>query len=64
MNQPAPGSLAANADQIVFHFDGNNYDPDDIAAVPIAALLAKADRKRRVGKECIPPCRSRGAPDH
>ncbi|MEM1278400.1 MAG: hypothetical protein AAGH74_17905, partial [Pseudomonadota bacterium] len=29
-------------DKIVFHFDGNNNDPDDIAAMPIAAMLAKA----------------------
>lgn len=34
--------LVAQADQIVFHFDGNNNDPDDIAAVAVAALLAKA----------------------
>ncbi|CAN0478688.1 unnamed protein product, partial [Hapterophycus canaliculatus] len=27
-------------DQILFHFDGNNNDEDDIAAIPVAALLA------------------------
>ena len=37
-----PGTLAAKADHIIFHFDGNNNDPDDIAAIPVAALLAKA----------------------
>ncbi|GAA0780461.1 hypothetical protein E1180_09960 [Roseibium denhamense] len=44
--QPAPplaaDVLASQFDQIVFHFDGNNNDPDDIAALPIAALLADA----------------------
>ncbi|MFK7942187.1 MAG: malectin [Paracoccaceae bacterium] len=35
----ASGSLVAQADKIVFHFDGNNLDEDDIAAMPIAALL-------------------------
>ncbi|MGF1445243.1 MAG: Ig-like domain-containing protein [Pikeienuella sp.] len=37
-----PMGLAAQAEQIVFHFDGNNNDKDDIAAIPVAALLAKA----------------------
>ncbi|MEM6678489.1 MAG: Ig-like domain-containing protein, partial [Pseudomonadota bacterium] len=32
----------AMADRIVFHFDGNNQDADDIAAIAVAALLAKA----------------------
>ncbi|MEM9044242.1 MAG: Ig-like domain-containing protein [Pseudomonadota bacterium] len=34
--------FAGEYDRIVFHFDGNNNDPDDIAAMPIAALIAKA----------------------
>ncbi|MEL6977734.1 MAG: hypothetical protein AAGM38_03530 [Pseudomonadota bacterium] len=38
----APNGLAATSDQIIFHFDGNNNDSDDIAALPIAALLSKA----------------------
>ncbi|MEO1175507.1 MAG: hypothetical protein AAFX94_26190, partial [Myxococcota bacterium] len=29
-------------ERVVFHFDGNNNDPDDIAAIAVAALLAKA----------------------
>lgn len=29
-------------DAIIFHFDGNNNDPDDIAGLPIAATLARA----------------------
>ncbi|MEL6235594.1 MAG: Ig-like domain-containing protein, partial [Pseudomonadota bacterium] len=33
---------AGNYDRIVFHFDGNNNDPDDIAAMAVAALIAKA----------------------
>ncbi|MEL6206947.1 MAG: calcium-binding protein, partial [Pseudomonadota bacterium] len=37
-----PQGLAMQADHIVFHFDGNNNDRDDIAAIPIAALLAEA----------------------
>ncbi|MEM9047476.1 MAG: SdrD B-like domain-containing protein [Pseudomonadota bacterium] len=37
-----PDGLAGQADHIVFHFDGNNNDRDDISAIPIAALLAKA----------------------
>ncbi|MEM8598065.1 MAG: Ig-like domain-containing protein, partial [Pseudomonadota bacterium] len=37
-----PNGLAAMADRIVFHFDGNNQDADDIAAIAVAALLAKA----------------------
>lgn len=37
-----PNGLFAQADHVVFHFDGNNNDPDDIAALPVAALLAKA----------------------
>ncbi|MTH96777.1 hypothetical protein E1297_12330 [Roseibium sp. RKSG952] len=40
---PLPDNvLASQYDQIVCHFDGNNNDPDDIAAIPIAALLADA----------------------
>ena len=38
----APGSLVDQADKIVFHFDGNNLDEDDIAAMPIAAMLTAA----------------------
>ena len=37
-----PNGLAAWADEIVFQYDGNQGDPDDIAAMPIAALMAKA----------------------
>ena len=37
-----PNGLFAAADHVVFHFDGNNNDRDDIAALPMAALLAKA----------------------
>ncbi|MEL6220278.1 MAG: hypothetical protein AAFR79_17745 [Pseudomonadota bacterium] len=39
-----PSSLIGSGsfDRVVFHFDGNNNDPDDIAALPIAALIAKA----------------------
>ncbi|MEM9148378.1 MAG: hypothetical protein AAGC57_19615 [Pseudomonadota bacterium] len=39
-----PSSLIGSGafDRVVFHFDGNNNDPDDIAALPIAAVLAKA----------------------
>ncbi|MEM8992260.1 MAG: glycoside hydrolase family 9 protein [Pseudomonadota bacterium] len=49
--QPEPGSghsgidpngRAAQADRIVFHFDGNNNDGDDVAAIPMAALLTMA----------------------
>ncbi|MDJ0636949.1 MAG: cellulose binding domain-containing protein [Xenococcaceae cyanobacterium MO_188.B29] len=32
-------SLASQFNKIVFQFDGNNNDPDDIAAVPVAAML-------------------------
>lgn len=35
-------SLADSVDQIIFHFDGNNNDPDDISALPMAAAIAKA----------------------
>ena len=34
--------IIKNFDQITFHFDGNNNDPDDLAAIPIAAALTKA----------------------
>lgn len=39
---PPAETLVSQFDQIVLHFDGNNADPDDIAAIPIAALLANA----------------------
>ena len=44
---PAPSYISSDAlvnqfGQVVFHFDGNNNDPDDIAAMPVAALLVKA----------------------
>ncbi len=35
-------TLASKFTKIVFHFDGNNNDPDDIAALPIAAMLANS----------------------
>ncbi|WP_420335594.1 Ig-like domain-containing protein [Roseibium sp.] len=38
----APDALINKFDHVFFHFDGNNNDPDDIAAIPVAALLAKA----------------------
>lgn len=38
----APGSLVDAADYVTFHFDGNNLDEDDVAAMPIAALLTAA----------------------
>ena len=41
----APAVLSGDAgayDYIVFHFDGNNNDRDDIASLPMAALYAKA----------------------
>ncbi len=37
-----PNGLVAWADQVIFHFDGNNNDEDDIAAMPIAAVLSAA----------------------
>ncbi|MEM8843033.1 MAG: hypothetical protein AAGD47_14795, partial [Pseudomonadota bacterium] len=37
-----PDGLAEWADHIVMQFDGNNNDRDDIAAIPIAALLITA----------------------
>ena len=38
-----PGTALVDwADQIVFHYDGNNNDEDDIAALPVSALLAAA----------------------
>ena len=46
--QPTPtpidglNGIIKNFDQITFHFDGNNNDPDDLAAIPIAAALTKA----------------------
>ncbi|MEM1265822.1 MAG: hypothetical protein AAGI50_07370 [Pseudomonadota bacterium] len=33
---------AGGCDQVIFQFDGNNNDPADIAAMPIAALIAAA----------------------
>ncbi len=41
-NDPFADELIAEYDQILFHFDGNNNDDDDIAALPVAAALAKA----------------------
>ncbi len=35
-------SLIDKFGKIVFHFDGNNNDPDDIAAMPIAAMLVNS----------------------
>ncbi len=35
-------SLISQFGKIVFHFDGNNNDPDDIAAMPIAAMLVNS----------------------
>ncbi|MEL6233041.1 MAG: SdrD B-like domain-containing protein [Pseudomonadota bacterium] len=37
-----PAGLVAWADQVIFDYDGNQGDPDDIVAMPIAALMAKA----------------------
>ncbi|MEO0991103.1 MAG: Ig-like domain-containing protein, partial [Pseudomonadota bacterium] len=37
-----PETLAEWADHIVFHFDGNNNDPDDIAALVSASLMTAA----------------------
>lgn len=37
-----PNGLAAWADHIIFSYDGNEGDPDDIAAMPIVALMAEA----------------------
>ncbi len=39
---PVDDTLAEWADHITFHFDGNNNDPDDIAAVAVATLLTLA----------------------
>ena len=35
-------SLADEFDRIVFHFDGNKNDSDDVAALPIAAMLTNS----------------------
>ncbi len=35
-------SLIDKFGKIIFHFDGNNNDPDDIAALPIAAMLVNS----------------------
>ena len=35
-------ALADDFDRIVLHYDGNNNDPDDIAAIPVAALFTVA----------------------
>ncbi|MEM8502521.1 MAG: hypothetical protein AAF716_05145 [Cyanobacteria bacterium P01_D01_bin.1] len=35
-------SLISEFDEVIFHFDGNNNDPDDIAALPMAAAIAKS----------------------
>lgn len=32
-------NLISQFDRVVFHSDGNNNDPDDIAALPVAAML-------------------------
>ncbi|MGF1534872.1 MAG: CAP domain-containing protein [Elainellaceae cyanobacterium] len=37
-----PDALVSQFDHIVSHFDGNNRDTDDIAALPIAAALTNA----------------------
>ncbi|MEM9450244.1 MAG: hypothetical protein AAGA75_17140 [Cyanobacteria bacterium P01_E01_bin.6] len=42
LEHPLPTSLSHQFDQIVSHFDGNNRDRDDIAAMPIAAALINA----------------------
>lgn len=42
MTPDLSNSLIDQFDAITFHFDGNNNDKDDIAALPIAATLAKA----------------------
>ncbi|MGF1553620.1 MAG: malectin domain-containing carbohydrate-binding protein [Paracoccaceae bacterium] len=34
--------IIGDYDHVVLHFDGNNNDPDDIAAMPMAALLVEA----------------------
>ena len=39
---PVDGTLAGQYDKILLFLDGNNNDYDDIAALPIAALWAKA----------------------
>lgn len=39
---PTTGTLAEQYDKILLFLDGNNNDYDDIAALPIAALWAKA----------------------
>src|SRR3546814_17138170 len=35
----------------------------DVAAHEVVALLQRSE-ERRVGKECVSPCRSRWSPDH
>src|SRR3546814_19959304 len=35
-----------------------------LRAVPLVALGAERSEARRVGKECVSTCRSRGSPDH
>ena len=42
MNFDPDSALVGQFDHIVLHNDGNNNDPDDIAAVPIEAALIKA----------------------
>ena len=42
MNFDPTSALIGQFDHIVLHNDGNNNDPDDIAAVPIEAALIKA----------------------
>ncbi|MEM1279278.1 MAG: hypothetical protein AAGG53_04470, partial [Cyanobacteria bacterium P01_H01_bin.152] len=41
-NNPFETSLIGQADYVVSHFDGNNRDPDDISALPVAAALTNA----------------------
>ena len=35
-------SLTSQFDKIVFQFDGNNNDVDDISALPVAAMLTNS----------------------
>ena len=41
MNLPSQ-SILNSVDQIIFHFDGNNNDADDISALPMSAAIAKS----------------------
>ena len=44
----------------------NQFQLDQLAALNLGAALDVSDQieERRVGKECIPPCRSRWSPYH